>query len=68
MQGMAFPLAKCCNAAAGHHRSALRVSLSASMGCVAPLGKGVKAIAGETRLAMDADKLTELEVIMSMEH
>ncbi len=62
--GNGRPLSKCCNAAAGHHRSALRVSLSASMDCVTPLGKGI----GETRLAMNADKLTEPENITLMEH
>ena len=39
VQGMAFPLAKRCNVAAGHHGEALGVSVSASMDCVAPLAK-----------------------------
>ena len=34
-------LVKHCNAVAGHHRSALRVSLSGSTDCVVPLDKGV---------------------------
>ncbi|MGE4617346.1 MAG: hypothetical protein AAEJ43_10050, partial [Gammaproteobacteria bacterium] len=38
-QEMAVVLFKCCNEAAGHHASALRVGWSASMDCVAPLGK-----------------------------
>jgi len=37
------------------------------MYCVAPLGKGM-AIAGEARLAMNVDKLTELAIIISIEH
>jgi len=37
------------------------------MDCVAPLGKGL-AIAGEARLAMNVDKLTELAIIISIEH
>jgi hypothetical protein len=37
------------------------------MDCVVPLGKG-EAIPGETRLAMNADKLTELAIITGIEH
>ncbi|MCK5919449.1 MAG: hypothetical protein KAG66_00810, partial [Methylococcales bacterium] len=51
-------LAKGCNAVAGHQGSALRVSLPASMDCVVPLAKGTT-IPCETRLALNADKLTE---------
>ena len=43
-------LAKHRNVAAGHHRDALRVSLSTSTDCVPLLDKGT-AIAGEARLA-----------------
>ena len=60
-------IGKCCNAAAGHHRDALRVSLSAPTDCVAPLDKDW-AIACETRLAVNADKLTEPVIISWMEH
>ena len=52
---------KRCNAVARHQVNALRVSLSASMDCVASLGKGVT-ISGETRLAMNPDKLTECDI------
>ena len=51
-------ISKRCNAVAEHQGSALRVSLSAPMDCVVPLGKGA-AISGKARLAMNADKLTE---------
>ena len=54
---MAISLSKRCNAAAGHHRAALRVGLSTPTDCVAPLDKGV-AIACEVRLAVNVDKLT----------
>ena len=50
-----------------YHRNALRVNLSKSMVCVAPLAKGT-AIACEARLAMNLDKLTELAIIMLQEH
>ncbi len=60
-------LVKHCNAAAKHHRDALRVSLSRSTDCVAPLAKGA-AIACEARLAVNLDKLTELAIIMLQEH
>jgi len=66
-QAMAVVLVKHCNAAAGHHRDALRVSLSTSTDSVAPLGKGL-AIAGETRLAVNVDKLTEYVTIILKEH
>ncbi len=55
---MALALVKYCNAAAGHHRSARRVGLSASMAVLRLLLR-TKAISGETRLAMDADRPTE---------
>ncbi|MCP4874991.1 MAG: hypothetical protein GY896_05880 [Gammaproteobacteria bacterium] len=64
---MARTLVKHCNAAAEHHRSALRVSLSRPTDCVAPLAKGA-AIAFEARLAVNLDKLTELAIIMLKEH
>jgi len=60
-------IVKHCNAVAGHHRSALRVSLSGSTDCVVPLDKGV-AIACEARLAVNPDKLTELAIIRLKEH
>jgi len=59
--------AKHCNAAAEHHRSALRVSLSGPTDCVAPLDKGT-AIAREARLAVNPDKLTEAAIIMLTKH
>ena len=55
------------NAAAGHHSDALRVSLSTPTDCVAPLDKGI-AIACETRLAVNVDKLTEPAIITGTEH
>ena len=60
-------LVKLCNAAAGHHRDALRVSLSTPTDCVAPLDKGV-AIACEARLAVNVDKLTEFAINTLQEH
>ena len=60
-------LVKHCNAVAGHHRSALRVSLSGSTDCVVPLDKGV-AIACEARLAVNPDKLTEPAIMLLEEH
>jgi len=65
--GNGHSLVKRCNAAAGHQGSAQRVSLSAPMDCVAPLGKGA-AIPCEACLAMRADKLTELAIISWIEH
>ena len=55
------------NTAAGHHRDALRVSLSPPPDCVSPLAKGVT-IACEARLAVNGDKLTELAIITLKEH
>ena len=51
----------------GHHRNALRVSLSGSTDCVVSLDKGA-AIACATRLAVNPDKLTELAIIWLKEH
>ncbi len=62
-----------CNVAAGHHRDALRVSLSRSTASPkaptfgAPLAKGA-AIACEARLAVNLDKLTELAIIKLKEY
>ena len=56
-------LAKHSNAAAGHHRDALRVSLYTSTDYVAPLAKGT-AITYEARLAVNVYKLTEPAIIM----
>ena len=66
-QAMVSTLVKSCNAAAGHHRHALRVSVSTPTDCVAPLDKGI-AIACEARLAVNVDKLTELAIITLIEH
>ena len=66
-EGNGYPLVEHCNAAAGHHRDALRVSLSTPTDCVPPLDKGV-AIVGEARLAVNVDKLTELAIITWIEH
>ncbi len=66
-------LVKHSNAAAGHHRDALRVSLSKPTASPkaptfgAPLAKGT-AIAFEVRLAVNVDKLTELVIIMLKKH
>ncbi len=65
--GNGSTLVKHCNAAAEHHRDALRVSLSRPTDCVAPLSKGA-AIACEARLAVNLDKLTELVIIRLQEH
>ena len=65
-------LIKCCNAAAEHHRDALRVSLSRSTASPkaptfgAPLAKGA-AIACMARFA-SLGKLTELAIITLTEH
>ena len=80
---MVTPLVERWNAAAGHHRSALRVSLSTPTDCVAymdigegreqeavsfaPLDKGV-ALVCEVRLAVNVDKLTELAITIWKEH
>jgi hypothetical protein len=66
-QRKGHPLVERCNAAEGHYSSALRVSLSSSTDCVAPLDKGA-AIAREARLAVNDDKLTELAIITLKEH
>jgi hypothetical protein len=66
-EGNGHSLVECCNAVAGHHWNALRVSLSTPTDCVAPLAKGV-AIACEARLAVNVDKLTDLAIIMLKEH
>jgi len=71
-------LGKHCNAVAGHHRSALWVSLSGSTDYVVPLGKGVAragpaseasalGLACVARLA-SPDKLIELAIIRLKEH
>mgnify|MGYP000120841447 CR=1 FL=1 len=60
-------LVKGCNAVTGHQGDALRVSLSAPMGCVVSLGKGTT-ITGETRLAMNTDKLTVYVIITLKEY
>jgi len=65
--GNGYSLVKHCNAVAGHHSDALRVSLSMPTDCVAPLDKG-KAIACEARLAVNVDKLTELAMITWIVH
>ena len=62
-----YSLDECCNAAAGHHRHALRVSLSTPTDGVAPLDKGI-AITCEARLAVNVDKLTELAITTWIEH
>jgi len=53
-----YSLGKRCNAVVGHQVSALRVSLSTPMDCVASLENGTT-IFCETRLAMNTDKRTE---------
>ncbi len=66
-EGNGYSIAEHRNAAVGHHRDALRVSLSTPTDCVPPLAKGA-AIGGETRLAVDVDKLTELAISAWVEH
>ena len=66
-EGNGHSLVERWNAAAGHHRVTLRVSLSMSTDCVAPLDKGTT-IACEARLAANIDKLTELAIIILIEH
>ena len=66
-EGNGYPLGKYWNAVAGHHRNALRVSLSTPRDCVAPLGKEM-AIACKARLVLSVDKLTEPAIIMLKEH
>ena len=62
-EGNGYSLGEHCNAAAGHHRDALRVNLSTPTDCVPPLDKGMT-IVGEARLAVNVDKLTESAIIM----
>jgi hypothetical protein len=64
---MVNPLVEHCNAAAEHHRNALRVGLSSPTDCVAPLDKAL-ALACEARLAMNDDRLTELVIKLLEEH
>ena len=66
-EGNGYSLVEHCNAAAGHHSDALRVSLSTPTDYVAPLDKG-RAIACEARLAVNVDKLTELAIITWIVH
>ena len=77
--GNGHTLVKRCNAAAGDHSNALRVSLSTLTDSVAPFGKGVAragpmseanalGLACEARLAVNVDKLTELAIVMLKEH
>jgi hypothetical protein len=66
-EGNGHSLVEHWNAAAGHHRGALRVSSSTSTDCVPPLDKGM-AIVGEASLAVNVDKLTELAIIILIEH
>jgi hypothetical protein len=66
-EGNGHSLVEYCNAVAGHHRDALRVSLSSPTDCVPPLAKGAT-IACEARLAVNDDKLTELAIITLKEH
>jgi len=66
-EGNGYSLVKHWNVAAGHHRDALRVSLSTPTDCVSPLDKGMS-IACEARLAVNVDKLTELAIITWIEH
>ena len=65
--GKSRSLGQRCNTVARHQGTALRVSGSAPMDCVAPLGKD-RVIAGEPRLAMNADPLTEPGNIRLKEH
>ena len=60
-------IGKRCNAVAGHQGGALRVSLSAPMDCVVPFGKD-GTIPCKSRLAMNADKLTEYDNIILKGH
>ncbi len=54
---MALVLVKCCNAVTGHHRSARRVGLSASMAVLCLLLR-TEAINCEACLALNADRPT----------
>ena len=62
-EGNGYSLVEYWNEAAGHHRDALRVSLSMPTDCVPPLDKGM-AIICEARLAVNVDKLTEPAIII----
>ena len=66
-EGNGYSLVEHWNAAAGHHRDALRVGMSTPTDCVAPLDKGI-AIACKARLAVNVDKLTEPVIITWTEH
>jgi len=66
-EGHGNPLVEHCNATAGQHSNALRVSWSTPTDCVAPLDKGW-AIACEARLAVNVNKLTELAMITWIVH
>jgi len=66
-EGNGYSLVEHLNVAAGHHRDALRVSLSTPTDCVPPLDKGMT-IVGKARLAVNVDKLTELAIITWIEH
>ncbi len=65
--GNGHSLVKRCNTATGRQGSARGVSLSAPRIYVAPLGKGA-AIPCKARLALNADKLTELAIMRLNEH
>lgn len=62
-----YSIGKCCNTVAEYHNSARRVSLFASMDCVVSVVKGIT-IRCKTRLAMNANKLTELGIIAMKGH
>jgi len=64
---MAIVLVKRGNAAAGHHRNARRVGLSASMAAFRLLERTI-AIPCEARLALNADRPTEPDNIMLKEY
>ncbi len=66
-QAMAVVLVKHCNAATGHHRYARRVGLSAFMAALRLLQRTM-AIRREARLAMNADRPTELININLSDH
>jgi hypothetical protein len=65
--GKGHSLVKRCNAAAGHHRSARRVGLSASMAAFHLLQRTM-AIPCEARLALNADRPTEPVIIRLKEY
>ena len=66
-EGNGYSLVERWNAAAKHHREALRVSLSTPTDVVTPLDKEV-AITCEARFAVNVDRLTELAIITLTEH